>query len=207
MSRAVSQAVNAGHRIRSINVRICYYFAAFMQRVHHTIRKSIFSVLDIFYPIFRRFMPLQTYHYAACGGSNTLLSLIIFTSFHNFVFNTQVVHFGGLAFESYTAALFVAFSLTFPIGFYLSMFVVFQGSYLRKRIQLFRYFLVAISCIFLNYIFLKFFVGNLGWYPTPSQILTTAIVILFSYFTQRHFSFKAGSGDREMGSNPSKTSS
>ena len=163
-----------------------------MRRIHNTIRRSIFAVLDVFYPLFRRFMPLQTYHYAACGGSNTLLSLMIFTSFHNFVFNTRVVHFGPFAFESYTAALFVAFIITFPIGFYLSMFVVFQGSYLRKRIQLFRYFIVAISCIFLNYICLKFFVGVLGWYPTPSQILTILIVILFSYFTQRHFSFRAG---------------
>lgn len=150
----------------------------------------IFSVLDIFYPPFKRFMPLQTYHYAACGGSNTLLSLAIYSFSYNFIFHKEVVHLGRFAFEPYIAALFVAFIITFPIGFYLSMFVVFQGSYLRKRIQLLRYFIVAIACIFLNYVCLKIFVGIFGWYPTPSQVLTTMIVILFSYFTQRNFSFK-----------------
>lgn len=168
-----------------------------MQRVHYRARKVIFGILDIFYPIFRGIMPLQTYHYAACGGSNTLLSLLIFTCFHNFVFKSAVVHFGPLAFESYVAALFVAFIVTFPIGFYLSMYIVFQGSYLKKRVQLFRYFLVATSCIFINYICLKIFVGIFHWWATPSQILTTVIVVLFSYFTQRHFSFKTEKKTRE----------
>ena len=161
-----------------------------MRRIHRHIRKSIFAVLDIFYPLFRKLMPLQTYHYAACGGGNTLLSLLIYSVTYNFIFKKQVVYLGPLAFEPYIAAFLIAFIITFPIGFYLSMYVVFQGSYLRKRIQLLRYFLVAMGCILINYICLKIFVGIFGWYPTPSQILTTAIVILFSYFTQRHFSFK-----------------
>lgn len=161
-----------------------------MRRVHYTIRRSIFAVLDVFYPLFRSFMPLQTYHYAACGGSNTLLSLFIYSLSYNFIFQKQVVHLGPMAFEPYIAALFIAFIITFPVGFYLSMFVVFQGSYLRKRIQLLRYFLVSISCILINYVCLKLFVGYFGWYPTPAQVVTTVIVILFSYFTQRHFSFR-----------------
>jgi putative flippase GtrA len=33
-------------------------------------------------------------------------------------------------------------------------------------------------------------VDFIGWYPTPSQVLTTVIIILFNYFSQRHFSFK-----------------
>ncbi|HVG11704.1 MAG TPA: GtrA family protein, partial [Flavisolibacter sp.] len=56
---------------------------------------------------------------------------------------------------------------------------------------LFRYFLVAMGCILINYIFLKLFVEILGWYATPSQMVTTVIVTMFSYFSQRHFSFKA----------------
>ena len=130
-----------------------------MRRIHHHIRKSVFAVLDIFYPLFRRFMPLQTYHYAACGGGNTLLSLLIYTVTYNFIFKKQVVYLGALAFEPYIAAFLIAFIITFPIGFYLSMYVVFQGSYLRKRIQLLRYFLVAMGCILINYVCLKIFVG------------------------------------------------
>jgi putative flippase GtrA len=70
------------------------------------------------------------------------------------------------------------------------MFVVFEGSSLKRHHQLFRYFLVIIGCMILNYICLKIFVDFIGWYPTPSQVLTTVIIILFNYFSQRHFSFK-----------------
>jgi putative flippase GtrA len=69
------------------------------------------------------------------------------------------------------------------------MYVVFPGATLRRRVQLFRYFLVVIGCIILNYLFLKLFVEGLGWYPTPSLMLTAVIVVAFSYVSQRHFSF------------------
>jgi hypothetical protein len=63
-----------------------------MKRVHRKIKKSIFSVLDIFYPFFRRFMPLQTYHYAACGGSNTLMGIILYYISFNYILDKQVIH-------------------------------------------------------------------------------------------------------------------
>jgi putative flippase GtrA len=162
-----------------------------MQQIHYKIRNSIFSVLDIFYPLFRRFMPLQTYHYAACGGVNTLLSLFTYFVSYNFILKKHILHLGFIAFKPHIAALFIAFLVTFPIGFYLSMYVVFQGSYLKRRVQFFRYFLVVMGSMTINYLCLKIFVEVFGWYPTPSQILTTVFVICFSYFSQRHFSFKS----------------
>lgn len=180
-----------------LTLKIAVNFAAFMRRIHHKIRSWILALVDFFYPLFKRFMPLQTYRYAACGGGNTLLNLFIYTFSYNFILKKEVLDLGFMAFTPYIAALFIAFIITFPIGFYLSMFVVFQGSYLKRRIQLFRYFLVVLGCILINYICLKIFVGKLGWYPTPSQILTTGIVILFSYFSQRHFSFKVGKAIRK----------
>lgn len=136
-------------------------------------------------------MPLQTYHYAACGGANTLLSLTTYFLSYHYLFNKEIFRVGFLAFEPHIAALLVAFAFTFPVGFYLSMYVIFQGSYLKRRIQLFRYFIVIMGCMVINYIFLKIFVEMLGWYATPSQMITTGIVILFNYFSQRHFSFRS----------------
>ena len=161
-----------------------------MRRIHYKLRAFILNYVDLFYPLFRAFMPLQTYRYAACGGGNTLLSLFIYFISYNYILKKEILQLGFLTFKPHIAALFFSFLTSFPIGFYLSMYVVFQGSELKKRIQLFRYFLVALGCILINYVFLKIFVEALGWYPTPSQVLTTVIVILFSYFSQRHFSFK-----------------
>lgn len=163
-----------------------------MRKIHYGVRKRIFAVLDIFYPLFRRFMPLQTYHYAACGGSNTLFNIFLYHIFYNFVLHKQVLHLGILAFKPHVAAFLMAFVITFPIGFYLSMYVVFQGSYLRRRIQLVRYFLVSMGCVALNYLLLKFFIEILGWneHPTLSLVATAAIVVAFSYVSQRFFSFR-----------------
>jgi putative flippase GtrA len=135
-------------------------------------------------------MPLQMYRYAACGGGNTAFNILIYFLTYNFVLQKQVLNLGFIAFTPHIAAFLIAFCITFPIGFYLSMYVVFQGSFLRRRVQLFRYFMVSMVCIVLNYIFLKLFVEQFGWYPTPSMIITTGIVVLFSYLSQRHFSFK-----------------
>lgn len=161
-----------------------------MRIIHHRIRSSIFKLIDFFYPVFRRFMHLQTYRYAACGGGNTALNILIFFLTHNFILKNQLLHLGPVAISSHIASFLIAFCITFPIGFYLSMYVVFQGSYLRRRIQFIRYFMVALACILLNYVFLKLFVDHFGWYPTPSLILTTVIVVTFSYLSQKHFSFK-----------------
>lgn len=161
-----------------------------MKALHRKIRKGILGLVDFFYPLFRRFMPLQTYRYAACGGSNTALNILIFFITHNFILQNKILHIGSVAISSHVASFLIAFCITFPIGFYLSMYVVFQGSYLRRRIQLIRYFAVAVICIFLNYVLLKLFVDAWGWYPTPSLMLTTVAVVMFSYISQKHFSFK-----------------
>jgi putative flippase GtrA len=147
-------------------------------------------VVDYFYPLFRRFMPLQTFRYAACGGGNTALNIFLYFILYNFVLQRQVMHVGPIAISAHIAAFLLAFCVNCPVGFYLSMYVVFAGSYLRRRVQFIRYFLIALVCIFLNYVLLKLFVDGLGWYPTPSMIVTAAIVVLFSYVSQRHFSFR-----------------
>ncbi|MEI6947655.1 GtrA family protein [Paraflavisolibacter sp. H34] len=165
-----------------------------MRKIHHQTRLGILALVDFFYPLFRKFMPLQTYRYAACGGGNTALNILIFSAAHNFLFKNQVFHLGAFALSPHIAAFVLAFCITFPTGFYLSMFVVFQGSYLRRRVQFLRYFLVVIACVIFNYTFLKLFVDIMGWYPTPSMILTTCFVVVFSYLAQRFFSFRVKEG-------------
>jgi hypothetical protein len=161
-----------------------------MQKIHYKVRSTIFRILDVFYPLFKRFMPLQTYHYAACGGVNTMLTLFVYFISYNYIFKKQIFDLGFIAFEPHIAALFVSFLVSLPVGFYLSMYVIFKGSYLKRRTQFFRYFAVIVGCMIIDYIGLKIFVEVFGWWPLPSKVLTTCMVIVFNYFSQRHFSFK-----------------
>ena len=135
-------------------------------------------------------MPIQTYKYAASGGMNTALDIILYFVSYNFILHKENVELGFLTISPYIAAFFMSFIISFPTGFILAKYISFPGSFLRKRIQLFRYGLTVLGSIILNYIFLKIFVELCGWYPTPSKIMTTAIVILFSYLAQKNFTFK-----------------
>ncbi|WP_299355897.1 GtrA family protein [Mucilaginibacter sp.] len=161
-----------------------------MQKIHQRIKNSILFMVDLLYPLFKRFMSLQTFRYAACGGVNTLLDIGLFALNYHLIFKKHNVTLGAIILSPHIASLWLAFCITLPVGFYLNRYVVFQQSGLRRRSQLFRYLLVTFICMALNYVLLKLFVDYLGWYPTPSKILTTAIVVVVSYTSQTFFFFK-----------------
>ena len=166
-----------------------------MRKLHNFLRRFILHTVDLFYPPFKKFIPLQTFRYAVCGGGNMVLNILIYFITYNFILQKQIVYLPFTAISPHIAAYIISFFITFPIGFYLSMYVVFPESDLRRRIKLFRYFVVVLICIFLNYVLLKLFVERFGWYPTPSLMLITVIVVAFSYFSQRHYSFKQPGND------------
>lgn len=154
-------------------------------------RNVVIRFLDIFYPLFKPFFNKQTYHYAACGGINMVLDLGLYFIAFNFIFKKQVVHLTEkLAFEPYIAAFLLSFIVTFPIGFLLSKYVVWVESNIKGRVQLFRYFLLVVVNLLLNYALLKIFVEYFHIYPTISKLLTIVIVVTFSYLSQKHFTFK-----------------
>ncbi len=161
-----------------------------MRKLHQHIRKLILDTVDLFYPLFQKMMPLQTFRYAACGGFNTCLDITLFFISYNYILQKQPVHVGFLTIGAHIAAFLIGFCVTFPIGFYLSRYVVFQATSVAKREQLGKYFMVVLGCLFLNYGFLKLFVDVLHWYPTPSKLITTLFVVAFSYVSQKHFTFK-----------------
>ena len=153
-------------------------------------RKTINQFLDFFYPIFKRFMPIETFRYAACGGINTMSGLLVWYVCYHFVFSRMVVNLVFYSFESYTLALFVSSSYSFTLGFLLNKYVVFTSSNLKGRIQLFRYFLSFAFNLILNYFLLKCLVEKFQWDAFISQLLTTFVVIGVSYFSQKYFTFK-----------------
>jgi putative flippase GtrA len=150
----------------------------------------VISLLDYLYLPFRKFIPIQTFRYIACGGGNTFLDIFLFFISYNFILQKQVVHLGTIAISPHIMAFIISFAVSFPTGFYLNRNIVFTGSTLRGRVQLFRYLLLVVICIILNYVFIKLFVEQFHIYPTVAKILTTFIVISFSYITQRNFTFK-----------------
>jgi hypothetical protein len=161
------------------------------------LKKQIEYLLDSLYPFFSKLMDKTTFRYAACGGTNTAFDLFLFFVFYNFVLQKQMVHFSFVTVSPHIASFLLAFVVSFPTGFFLNKTIVFQDSYLRGRVQLFRYFLTVCLSLLLNYVFLKFFVEQLQIYPTVSKFLTTFFVVGVSFVSQKYFSFKSASAKQE----------
>jgi putative flippase GtrA len=154
-------------------------------------KKWIISFIDFFYPPFSKVMPVQTFRYAACGGTNTLLDIFVFFISFNFILHKQDLDLGVIVLKPHVAAFLMSFFITFPFGFFLNRNIVFTQSTLHGRVQLFRYFVLVVICLLLNYVFIKLFVEQFHIYPTIAKMFTTIIVVSFSYLTQKNYTFKA----------------
>lgn len=155
-----------------------------------TFREKILAFIDFFYPPFRKIFPRQTFRYAVCGGSNVLLDIFLFYISFNFILQKQPLNLGIIILKPYNAALIMAFCITFPLGFILSKYIVFHGSYLKGRVQLFRYGLVVAINLLLNYVILNILVQYMHFFPTIAKIFATIIIVTFSYLSQKHFTFR-----------------
>lgn len=156
------------------------------------IRGFIERIINFLYPIFSRFIriPKETFRYAFCGGSNTAFDIFLYFVIYNFVLKKQILDLKIVAISPHIASFMMVFPITFTTGFLLSKYITFTESSLRGRIQLFRYGVTVFICIILNYIFLKLFVDVCGFYATLSKILTTFFVVIYSYFSQKYFTFQ-----------------
>jgi len=163
-----------------------------MQKVLEKTGNTIRSFIDWFYFPFLHFLPREIFRYAATGGSNTTLDITLYFIFYRFILKMQVVDLGFVAISPHIAAFIMVFPITFLTGFFLAKYVTFSSSVIKGRIQLFRYLLSVSGSILLNYLFLKFFVEYCGLYATLSKVITTMLVIIYSYMVQRYFTFKTG---------------
>lgn len=140
-------------------------------------------------------MPLQTFRYAACGGANTLLDFLLFILIHDIILHKQNLHITDtFTPRAFTVAVFCSFFVTFPLGFYLSRYVVFEGAKASAKTQFVKYFAVVMFCLVLNYGFMKIFVETFGWEAKISKLITIVFVVMFSYMAQKHFTFKLDDG-------------
>lgn len=168
-------------------------FPVYLQFSRYFIR-----IIDWFYQPFVKYIPRETFTYAATGGFNTALDILLYFIFYQFILDKKIVDLGFIAISPYIAAFLFVFPITFTTGFLLAKYVTFTESLLRGRKQLFRYILTVAGAILLNYILLKLFVEQFYIWPTVAKIITTVIVVMYSYLAQRYFTFQTGRRNRKL---------
>ncbi|MCD6012446.1 MAG: phenylalanine 4-monooxygenase [Flavipsychrobacter sp.] len=155
-------------------------------------RHIIVGIIDFFHKPFARIIPLQTFRYLACGGSNTVLNIFIdFIAFH-YIAHEQDVHiYGNVNIAPEVVAWIIAFAISFPAGFMMSRHIVFPESNLHGKIQLFRYALTTVTFILLTYILIKVFTFCVPWmHQSLRYTIICIITAVLSYISQRKFTFK-----------------
>ncbi|HAQ18401.1 MAG TPA: phenylalanine 4-monooxygenase [Prolixibacteraceae bacterium] len=161
-----------------------------MGNVVANIQRLIIQVIDYFYTPFRKLLPLETFRYAATGGCNTVLDITLYFICYNFILDKHIIDLQIVSISPHIAAFLIVFPITFFTGFLLAKYITFTSSGIRGRIQLIRYIISVSGSIFLNYVFLKVLVEFAGFWPTLSKFITTGIVVVYSYFVQKYYTFK-----------------
>lgn len=161
-----------------------------MKRFFEIIGQWITKMVDFFYPPFRKYMTLQFFRYGVTGVANMAFDWILyFVTFH-FILEKQMLDLGFETLSSHIAAMVIVFPVTFTSGFLLQKYVTFSASEIKGRVQVFRYLTVVLANLLINYIGLKLLVDVVGLFPTPSKMIVTIITTIFSYFSQKKFTFK-----------------
>jgi putative flippase GtrA len=158
--------------------------------VLRAIRHIVLGIIDFFHRPFARWIDTLTFRYLACGSSGAVLNIAVFYLSYHYLFFEQDVQLPFTVVRASIAASITAFCVSTPYGFMMSRYIVFPESPLRGRVQMFRYLVTVGACAVLTYLFVPFFHEVCGIFPTPSNILTNVVVAVFSYMTQRFFTFK-----------------
>lgn len=161
-----------------------------VRNIENRVEKLLTTVIDFFYPPFRKFMPLDLFRYGCCGGLNLALEWVLYYVFYHFVFQNDYFVFGPITFTRHIAAFVFKFPITFLTGFWMARHISFSGSTLKGRTQIVRYLLVTVVNILINYGGLKLFVEVFQWWPTVSYVIISIICVTFSYLTNKFYSFK-----------------
>ncbi|HAK31672.1 MAG TPA: phenylalanine 4-monooxygenase [Sphingobacterium sp.] len=156
--------------------------------------EKINAILHIIYRYlnpYLRFIDFQKFKYVFWGCANVGLNWVLYFVLFNFVTEKQNISiFGIVTISPYIFSFLLSFVITFFSGFFLNCFIVFNenknnGIYT----MLGRYLFSNLGSLLINYLLLKLFVEQFLWYPTPSQILCTFIVTVYSFLMQKKFTF------------------
>lgn len=153
-------------------------------------RKFALTVIDFFYPPFQKWLSLHTFRYMASGGITVSTGLIGYFLIFNYVLDQKDVYIGEHLITAKVAALILESIVTFCVGFTLNKYLIFTQSTLIGRIQLFRYATVFGTNLLVNYALLKILTEGFQFYPSVAKAVITIIVAVFSYFSQKYFSFR-----------------
>jgi len=161
-----------------------------MRKIFISTGNLIRSVIDFFYPLFKRYMSPEFFRYGVTGVGNLFFDWFMYFFIFNFILQKQMLCLGFVTLSSHIATMVIKFPITLTSGFYLQKYVTFTTSTNRGKEQIIRYYIIGFINLGLTYVGLKIFVEMLHLFPSVANVVVSILVTVFSYFSQRKFTFK-----------------
>ncbi len=161
-----------------------------MRKLLEFIGRQITAAVDFFYPPFSKYMSLQFFRYGVTGVSNLLFDWVLYFFIYNYVLHQQMLFLGFVTLSSHIATLAFKFPITMTTGFLLQKYVTFTDSSNKGKEQIWRYYIVGTINLLLNYIGFKILVDLLHFYPSIANVVISIVLTVFSYISQKKFTFK-----------------
>jgi putative flippase GtrA len=162
-----------------------------MRNIFEIVFGWISVFIDLFYPPFSKYMTQQFYRYAVTGAANLVFDWVLYFLIYTFVLRHKMLELGFVTISSHIATMGIKFPIVLFSGFLLQKYVTFTYSDLRGRVQLFRYLIVFLINLLINYVGLKLLVDGFSFYPTLSNMFVSFLTVFVSYYSQKAYTFES----------------
>jgi putative flippase GtrA len=138
----------------------------------------------------------KIFRYFISAGIATIVDISVFYFSYNYLFRKVPFHINeNIAFAAPTLSLILSTTCGVTTNFLITKVFVFHESTLKTHKQVFRYVLVALFVLSLNYLMMTFLIKNMGWYPTIARTFAALSIGVLSFLIHKYFSFRVNNKD------------
>jgi len=133
----------------------------------------------------------KVFRYFISAGIATWVDITVYFLAYNYIYQKADIDlFGVLTVSAPTASLCLSYTMGLLTNFLITKFLVFKDSDLETYKQLFRYLMVAMLVLMLNYFLMNFLIKQLEWFPTIARAISALTIGIVSFSIHKAFSFK-----------------
>ena len=147
--------------------------------------------------VIKKLLRSKVFRYFISAGIATWVDIMIYFIAFNYIYEKQDINLlDWLVISAPTASLILSYTAGLLTNFFFTKHLVFKESDLETHKQLFRYVLVALVVLLLNYLMMRFLIRSLEWFPTIARAVSAITIGLLSFVIHKSFSFRV-SGEKE----------
>lgn len=147
--------------------------------------------------MFQALIRSKVFRYFMSAGVATLVDISVYFIAFNYIYHKQDIQLmDSVIVSAATAALLLSYTAGLITNFTITKFLVFHESDLETHKQLFRYILVAMVVLALNYGLMRYLIRSLEWFPTLARAFSAISIGILSFIIHKTFSFRVSKEKR-----------